>query len=668
MTTSDAVLSALQMLGTPSTLLFLLVGAAFGLLVGIVPGISGLFAMAMVVSLLYGMEAAPGIVFLLAAHATVAQGGGLTAVLFSIPGTGQNAATLLDGPRMRDKGEAGIAIGAAMTACFLGASFGAVALALMVPVLRELVLSFGPSEIFVICLLGLVFVAVLGGRDLRRALIAGLFGVFLSMIGTEAASFEPRFTFGSMSLIDGLSLVPVVLGLFAMTEMMQLWGRGGHLLPEGVAAPNMRSRQAQLLKGAGLALRHWWLILRCSTIGTVMGLIPGLGSAPASFVAYGHAQQTSRTGESFGTGNVEGVIAPEAANDAVEGGALASTVTFGVPGSSSMAILLSGLTILGLETGPKMLSTDLDILYLMIFTIIAGNLFGAVAGMMVANPMVRLTTVRANLLVPIILAVVLCGAYASTGALTDIVVVMAFGALGYWLSLLRYSRAALLIGFVLGAPIEFNLNLAMQIDGPLFFLDPMPLAIGLLALLMLAVSVRGASLRKTAMPSPSGKLRPEAHPQAASHLGLESMLLTGLIALVLAALAHMFWQDKVDPTLCLVVTVPLIALGLLQLRRIKWLRAGASDAAPDPAHRRRLRALVLACVGVMAGIVVLGHFVALWIFLIVLMGWQSGERWPTVLILSLATVGGLWAFFSELMGIEMYDGLIYRYFAGYRDF
>lgn len=669
MTLAAAALSALVMLGDPETLFFLLLGAAFGLVVGIIPGLSGLFAMAMAVSFLYGMEPATGIVFLLAAHATVAQGGGLTAILFSIPGTGQNAATLLDGPAMRDRGEAGVAIGAAMTACFFGATFGALALAALIPVLRELVLSFGPAEIFLISLLGLIFVAVLGGRDLRRALVAGLLGLLLSMVGTENASYQPRFTFGIGPLADGLSLVPVVLGLFAVAEMMQLWQRGGRLLPAGVAAPDLRSRQAQLFRGAALAVRHWWLVARCSAIGTVMGLIPGLGSAPASFVAYGHARQYSATGDSYGKGNVEGVIAPEAANDAVEGGALAATVTFGVPGSSSMAILLSGITILGLETGPRMLGADLDILFLMIFTIILGNLFGAVAGMAVANPMVHLTTARASFLVPTVLAVVICGAYAGASSLTDVATVLVFGVIGYLLSRLRYSRAALLIGFVLGEPIEYNLTLAVQIDGPLFFLAPVPLALIAVGLLFVGHSVRGLLRAGAAIgASPRGNLPPEAHPDSRRLLTTEAWLLGAVIALAVAALAETFVSGRVDPTLPLVVALPLIALALAQFARTLVLLRAGTKAAPGPWRPGPLPGLVAAGALLWLGILFMGHYVALFFFSLALTGAAAGEKWRIAVPSSLAAVLALWTFFTFLMGIEMYDGLIYRYLAGYRDF
>jgi len=489
MTIIDGMTSGFLQAVSLDVLPVLFIGAIFGLIIGVIPGLSGHFAMAMAVTFLYTMEPAAGIAFILGAHATVAQGGGLTAILFSTPGTGQNAATLLDGPPMRDKGEAGIAVGAAMAACFLGATFGALVLALLIPVMREVVLFFGPPEVFVLAFLALTFVAVLGKEDMTRSLIAACLGLLLAMIGVDNVTNTQRFTFGSEHLADGLSLVPAILGLFAVAEMIDLWTRGGSLARDMPVALSARETQRQIFHGIGLTFKNWWLVLRCSAIGTTMGLIPGLGSAPAAFVAYGHAKQTSKDKESFGKGNVEGVIGPESANDAVEGGALASTLAFGIPGSSSMAILLSGLFILGLETGPRMLNDHVDLVFVMIFTIIIGNLIGTIVGMFLVNPLSRATAIRSSVMVPVLMAVIATGAFAGERAIFDIGIAVVFGVLGYVMKVLNYSRAALLIGFVLGFAVEKNLYLALLLDGPFFVFQPIPLGLTLVTALFLGWNV-----------------------------------------------------------------------------------------------------------------------------------------------------------------------------------
>jgi TctA family transporter len=259
---------------------YLLIGATFGLVIGVIPGLSGHFAMAMVIPFLYSMEPGAGVAFLLGAHSTVAQGGGLTAILFSTPGTGQNAATLLDGVPMRRNGEGAMAAGAALTACFLGATFGAVVLALLLPILQKVVLFFGPSEIFVLAFLALTFVAVLGKEDIVRSLIAALLGLLLAMVGLDNVTNQERFTFGLLELRDGLELVPVILGLFAVAEMFELWVSGGSLTGESVKPMNTRDTQRQVFRGMLEAFKHWWLILRCSSIGTAMGLTRRPRSSP----------------------------------------------------------------------------------------------------------------------------------------------------------------------------------------------------------------------------------------------------------------------------------------------------------------------------------------------------------------------------------------------------
>jgi putative tricarboxylic transport membrane protein len=206
-------------------------------------------------------------------------------------------------------------------------------------------------------------------------------------------------------------------------------------------------------------------------------------------VAYGHAKQSSPDRETFGKGNVKGVIGPEAANDAVEGGALASTLAFGIPGSSSMAILLSGLFILGLETGPRMLNQNVDIVFVMIFTIIFGNLIGTIIGMFLVNPLSRATSIRASVMVPVLMSVIATGAFAGERAIFHIGVAILFGVLGYAMKVLNYSRAALLIGFVLGFAVEKNLYLALLLDGPLFMMQPIPLGLMIVTIVFLGWNI-----------------------------------------------------------------------------------------------------------------------------------------------------------------------------------
>jgi TctA family transporter len=299
---------------------------------------------------------------------------------------------------------------------------------------------------------------------------------------------ERRFTFGLLELWDGLSMVPVLLGIFAVSEMIHLWIEGGSLARK---ATDMHSRavQRQIFEGVMDTFRRWWLVMRCSAIGTSMGLIPGLGSAPAAFVAYGHAKQTSKNPEKFGTGIVEGVIAPESSNDAVEGGALASTLAFGIPGSSSMAILITALIIMGVEPGPRLMVERLDLVFLMIWTVVLGNFVGTILGIVVANPLTRVTFLRGSLLVPVLLTIILTGSFVIHSTWSDMIVALVFGLLGYAMKRLDYSRPAFIIGFVLGLMVERNLYLSLKLYGSTFFMQPLSLGLMLLTIAVLVYNV-----------------------------------------------------------------------------------------------------------------------------------------------------------------------------------
>lgn len=485
----DGLLQGLLAATSPHLIPYLVGGAVLGLIIGIIPGLSGHFAMAMLIPFVFRMDPATGVTFILAAHAAVAQGGGVTAILFATPGTGQNAATLLDGPAMTEKGEAGRAVGAAMTACFLGALFGAVVLAVLLPILRRVVLLFGPPEFFMLAVLALTFIAVLGTKgSINKGLIAGALGLLFSFVGVGNVTGERRFTFGLLQLWDGLSMVPVLLGIFAVSEMLDLWIQGGTLARKaGESGP--RSLQRQIFGGVWTTVRRWWLVIRCSSIGTSMGLIPGLGSAPAAFVAYAHAKQTSKTPEKFGTGTVEGVIAPESANDAVEGGALASTLAFGIPGSSSMAILITALIIMGVEPGPELMAYNIDLVFLMIWTVILGNFVGTVLGILVANPLARVTFLRGSLLVPVLLSIILTGSFVVHSSWFDMIVALLFGLLGYAMKKLDYSRPAFIIGFVLGLMVERNLFLSLKLYGKSFVFQPLAFSLMVVTMLVLVFNI-----------------------------------------------------------------------------------------------------------------------------------------------------------------------------------
>jgi TctA family transporter len=455
--------------------LYMLGGILIGLFFGAVPGLGGNFTLAVLIPFIYGMDPIMGMAFLLGAHAPVATGGSITAILLNTPGTGMNAATTFDGFPMTQQGRAGEALGTALTSSAVGGVFGAFILALSLPVMRQLVLAFGPPEFFMMAMLGIAFIAVVGGGSLFKSLIAGLFGLLISLIGYDPITGIVRFNFGTMYLYDGIDLVPVVIGLFAIAEMIHLGVKGGNIQGD------VKEAEGGVLRGIKGVFKNWWLTLRSSVIGTVIGMIPGLGGDVACFLAYGHAVQSSKNPEKFGTGFVDGVIAPESANNAKEGGALIPTVGFGIPGSSGMAILLGAFLIMGIVPGPEMLTEKLDLTFTMVWIIAIANVVGAAIALGLSKYVAKIAQVRGSVLIPVVCVVGLMGAYAVESNFGDVVMAMLFGVIGYQMRKYGFSRAVLIIGLVLGEIAERNLQLSLMLYKGSFIFRPITMALLLAA-------------------------------------------------------------------------------------------------------------------------------------------------------------------------------------------
>ena len=330
---------------TLSTLTLMVTGVIIGFVFGVVPGLSGYVALAVLLPFIYGMEPAHGLVFLLAAHSVNCTGGSISAILLGIPGTPVNAATLIDGFPMAQQGKAGQALGAALMSSMLGGIWGAVILALLIPVVIPFALAFRAPELFLLVMLSLSCVAGLSRGSLLKGLLSATIGFIISFIGFQGQTALTRFTFGWLYLYDGVRLIPLTLGLFAMPIIFDLAAKGTTITETADSRP---VSGAEVAEGVKDVFRHFWLFMRASAIGAVIGILPGIGADAATFLAYGHARQTSRHMERFGHGTVEGVIAPEAANNAKEGGALLPTLTLGIPGSGAMAILMGAFWLVGL--------------------------------------------------------------------------------------------------------------------------------------------------------------------------------------------------------------------------------------------------------------------------------------------------------------------------------
>jgi putative tricarboxylic transport membrane protein len=488
---------------TGEIVLYLFLGVFISTFVVVIPGLGGSFALAIFLPFIFRLDPAAGIAFMMAITAVNGTGNTITSILFGIPGSASGVASTFDGFPMTQRGEGIRAVSAGLTASLIGGLLGAFALAASLPIIRPIVLAFRPPEFFALILLALVFMSFVSGADSLKALISGGLGVMLSFVGMEGSTATQRWTFGELALWDGFSLIPVILGLYAVTEMVGLMRRGGAIAKR----PPQEGPLKQLGQGAMDTLRHKSAVLQSSVAGMWVGMAPGMGDAAAQFIGYGQVARTSKRGHLFGTGEVEGVIAADAATNSKEGGALIPTMAFGIPGSSGMAIILAGFLAFGIQPGPTMITENISIVWMIIWILIFANIIAALLCAAITPGMAKVTGLRASLIVGPILVASMLGAFSVRNNFFDVYVLLGFGLLGTLLKEFGYSRPLVLIGFVLGPLLEHNYLLSTRIFGSAYLTRPIVMIIfAVLALVvispLLGRLVRG--LRRSSVKSPDG--------------------------------------------------------------------------------------------------------------------------------------------------------------------
>ncbi|KMK65003.1 tripartite tricarboxylate transporter permease [Puniceibacterium sp. IMCC21224] len=472
-----------EILTSPYLMGLILLAIPIGMFFGAVPGLGGKLGIVLLIPFVFGMDPLAGSVFLLAMHAVVHTGGSVPSILFGVPGTGPDAATIVDGYPMAQRGEAGRALGASLGASGVGGVIGALFLAAMLPVLKPVVLAFSPAEFFLLALFGITFIAMLSGSSLTKGIAVGFLGIMVSLVGLDPHTGSQRFTFDQLWLWEGVDIVAAVLGLFAIPEMLSLGVKGGAIsrVTGKMAGYDFR----QVLQGIGDVFRHPWLTVRTSIIGAAIGAIPGLGGDAASWLCYGHAVQTCKNPENFGKGDVRGVIAPETANNSKEGGSLLPTLFFGVPGSSGMAILLGAFVMLGIQPGPHIALTGMHLVWSLIWALALANFLSVFVFLAMAPAFSLLVYVRGALLIPFVLVLAYLGAYLSESSWENMCLLTAIGVLGYFLKKYGWPRPPFVIGLVLGSIAEDSIHKALAIWGPTFFLRPLSLVF--IAMIVLTV-------------------------------------------------------------------------------------------------------------------------------------------------------------------------------------
>jgi putative tricarboxylic transport membrane protein len=472
-----------------------------GTAAAILPGISGGTIIALFLPLSFVLDKYVAFMFLSALVGTGGFAGSMTSILLNVPGDSVNAPACLDGHPLAKQGKAGVAIGASATASVFGSVFGLLAVVLGLPLLSALFLVMGPPEFFALSIAAIVLIATVFTGQPLKGLVAGMLGMLLGFIGTDASTGDIRYAFGRLELYDGFTIVPAIIGLFAIPELFELMTTNSSVSGKHAAIVNVR-------EGAKEALRRPWLLIRSSLLGVFTGLIPGVGQNLASWLSYFVAAKTSKHPETFGKGNIEGVIAPEATIDVKEAASMMALFVFGIPAGFYNAIFLAEFQIFGVVTGEPLLRGDQPLIWVIIGTIAITSVATSLMGFVFAGPMVRLTTVPVALLMPVIYVLGVVGATVDQGSLFGVAIVVAFGLLGIAMERLGYPRAPLLIGLILIPFAEKSFQLSLQISRGTyeFLLRPITLATLAIAVLAILLPLVGLALRRRRRAAPAASV------------------------------------------------------------------------------------------------------------------------------------------------------------------
>ena len=446
-------------------LLFLFGGTLLGLVVGILPGLGGTSGLALVLPFVYSLEPSYALAMMIGVLAPTTTSDTFPAVLMGIPGTAGSQATVMDGFPLSKKGMAARALSAAFCSSLMGGVFGALILSISIYYAIPIIMAFGFGEQFLLIILALLMVGALTGENFIKGVTACILGLIIGSIGSAPITGDLRFTFGTLYLVEGVPIVIVGLGLFALPEIV------GLLDSKGAIAKALKNEEGWF-RGIKDVFKNWFLVLRCSSIGCIVGALPGLGGTVVDWIAYSHLKQTSKDTSNIGKGDIRGVIAPESANNAKEGGALIPTLLFGIPGSGNKVLLLGGFILIGIEPGLEMVTTHLDLTYLMIWSLAIANILGAGLCIGFASHISKLTLVRYYILAPVMIVLIFFATFNINRDWYDFIGLLGFGLIGITFKAFGWSRPALLIGFFLSTKVELLSYQTQAVYGLTFLTRP----------------------------------------------------------------------------------------------------------------------------------------------------------------------------------------------------
>lgn len=625
-----ALSDASALIFQPMVLGYLVLGVVMGLCIGVFPGLGGIAGLSLLLPFMFGMEPILGLALMIGMVAVVPTSDTFASVLMGIPGSSASQATVLDGFPMAKRGEAARALSAAFASSLFGGLVGAAFLTVFILVARPLVLEFRTPELLMITLFGLSMVGILAGRVALKGLVAACLGLLVGTIGEGDSAGELRMaTYDMPYLVDGLKLVIVGLGIFAIPEIVALLRQDRAIAERAILGGGW-------LKGVRDWFANIWLSVRCSIIGVTVGVIPGLGGSVVDWIAYGHTVQTTKDKSTFGQGEIRGVIGPESSNNAKEGGGLVPTLLFGIPGSGSMAIFIGAVALLGsgeIEVGPSMLKNNLNVTYAIVWLLALANVVGTLICIVASGGIARLTTIPFSLLAPFLFMIIAFAAFQSGQDIMDLVALFAIGLLGILMRRFDWSRPAFLIGFVLSNPAETYANQAVQIaasrfrrgfdEGMEYIFSPIVIVLIIITLVSVVIGLRQAkTIQAEGAVEAGGKRAP-------------LIFLLGVLAYIIAAYTNAALipdyaaADRIFPRFVagLAIIAGVILLVQMMLREETHPLFADREAAEASGYAHGLWATL----GWFAGLLILtsliGFVLALTVFLFAFIKVRAGKSW-----------------------------------------
>ena len=654
---------AWQLILQPMVIGYLMLGVVMGLAIGIFPGLGGIAGLSLVLPFMFGLDPILGLALMVGMVAVVPTSDTFASVLMGIPGSSASQATVLDGFPMAKKGMAARALSAAFASSLFGGIVGAFFLTFFILIARPIVLMFQSPELLMVSAFGLSMVGILAGRIAIKGIMAAGLGMLVATIGEGPFNGELRMSsYDYPYLIDGLKLVIVGLGIFAIPEIIALLRQDKAI-----------SDKASLGSGWYEGIKDWWankwLSIRCSLIGVTVGVIPGLGGSVVDWIAYGHTVQTTKDKSGFGKGEVRGVIGPESSNNAKEGGGLVPTLLFGIPGSGSMAIFIGALSLLGsgeLEVGQVMLKNNLNYTYSIVWLLALANVLGTILCIALSTYIAKITNIRFALVAPFVFMIIAFAAFQSGQNLMDLVALFSIGLLGILMRRFDWSRPAFLIGFVLANPVENYANNANQIAGIRFrqsleagfdyIASPIVLTLIVITILSVIVGLRQAKniLAEGEVPS-GGKRAPLIFLLAVTGFALYALIDAWLIP------SYAF-VDAVFPLVIASVTVLCGVILLVQMRLKPETDILFADRETNLSEENRYGLWVTLrwFAGLLILTSLLGFILALALFLFSFFRLRAGLSWVQTTLYSAAGIGFM-CFMASLLNRDFPPGLLQSY-------